>query len=209
MFPVSVIVSHKESRESFFKGFCLPSIMANRAEEVLVMDKPVPTPAIVHNEGFRRSKCPYILHTNDDYILRADCVEKMWSALEGAPGAAFVISDCAYVTMPDAPLGVDPPTWHFKPREIRKEMLEKSMCDISWMVRREAHPLFDESLELKNLHDLDFFYNILNSGGTWAQVQEILFWVCTIDPGIFFTMDLGVSIRRVRAKYPRLFGNPQ
>lgn len=205
--PVSVIVSHKKTaeRQIFFAGFCLPSIYQNEPEMVYVEDEPGP-PARAHNHAARLAQSEFLFHTNDDYILRHDCLAHMLAALRRNPDATFAYCDVLYIRLPEAPVEAEPPVWHHRPRDYGYEMKTRYMAEISCLLRREHVKgiEFDENPIIQNVYDLDYFLTLDERGLYGVYVPETLIHIYTFDRGLSATLPLEPAIERLRRKHSNL-----
>lgn len=182
--PVTVVVPHIASRDVFFRRFCLPSIQANRPQQLIVVNDGHGGPAKRRNHGAAQATNPYIFFCDDDIVLGIDCLERLLAALEANPSAGYAYCEYMGFMVPGAPMHqVQGPVFHmksgpFNPGELRTGNYISTMS----LVRREVFPGFDETLP--QLEDWDLWLTLLERGVHGIYVPEVLFHAYYLDYGI-------------------------
>ena len=207
--PVSVVVPHQISRQSFFVRYCLPSIKANLPAEIIVIenDGSRGTGAPFRNEGFGRATQPFVFFTDDDIILAADCLEKLLAAIQYAenPLVRFSYSDHVAVTMPGARRVNEHAVEIVRAREFGKASVRTgSICSSMILIERSAFCGFDETL--RQLDDWDLMLTLLEKGVHGAVVSEPLFFAFYLDHGVSDKATVVPAVHAVQRKHGILPG---
>jgi len=194
---VSVIVPTIERREEFLRERCLPSVKANEPDQVIVVTEQG-NGSKKRNAGLALATCPLVLFVDDDSILRPGCIAKMVSALEAAPWLSFVYSDYERISMK----GVDnqAPTGYFSAGLFDAKRLKSgNYINTTSMIRREACPKWDETLE--RFQDWDFWLSVVLAGGVGKSIPEALYELWQIDASVSTTVKANPYIEMIVAKH--------
>lgn len=180
MFPISVIVPHKESRRAFLSEKCLPAIMENSPAEVIVIGGG-DTAGVKRNRGAAMTSQPFLFFCDDDIVLGIGCLERMFGMLQAHDDAAFVYSDREHVVH----FGVKFPTGTGAARAIpwnADRLRQGNYISMMSLIRSEAFPGFDPGIW--RFEDWDLWLTIVERGGSGVWVNEILFESHHIDDGL-------------------------
>ncbi|MEK7648368.1 MAG: glycosyltransferase family 2 protein [Patescibacteria group bacterium] len=117
---------------------------------------------ITRNEGIAASRGEYIIVCDADVIMRPDCLEKMFQALQEHPECSFAYSSFKW-------------EWKlFKSYPYDVELLKKmNYINMASLVRREHHPGFDTAI--KKFQDWDVWLTMLELGYTGIYIPEVLY----------------------------------
>lgn len=203
MHPVSVIVPHKRSRGQFFQRFCLPSIAANRPEQIIVEINDGLDPrdaAKYRNVGAKKATQPFLLFVDDDAILGADCIEKMIAALNENITAMYAYSNFCQITMPGVPRTMrDAVQLHEAGKFDPVRLKHYNYIHTTSLIRREAFPGFDE--QLARFQDWDLWLTLLRLGHAGVHVNEALYQLFYNEAGITSTKDPTEFMEIVQRKH--------
>jgi glycosyltransferase involved in cell wall biosynthesis len=117
---------------------------------------------VARNRGFRESSGESVMFLDADAILREDAIEKMRSALESHPEAAYAYASCVIGWKRFR-------LWPFDAARLRRH----NYIHTGSLIRREAFTRFDESL--KRFQDWDLWLTMLEQGKVGVWVPETLF----------------------------------
>lgn len=190
--PISVIVPLSKNRRTFFDNFVLPLIEANNPAEIIVNDNEGGAPK-KRNDGFDKSTQPYVFFCDDDILLPADHLQKLYDALEKARGVELKSlppeSSIGYAYSGYHGIVLHPNThpmrgnFNIQTRIFNPKAL-KSGNYISTMslINRDVFPRFDESL--KRLQDWDLWLTMLKDDIHGVAVLNNEFYAYYLDEGI-------------------------
>jgi hypothetical protein len=194
--PVSVVIPTIPSREAFLRERCLPAIAENGEMEIIVIPG-LENGNVKRNRGMAQASNPYILHVDDDCVLRPGCVRRMLDELEADPTAAFAYSDLERCAIP----GIEAPpsgTFVAGPFSVRRLRIQNYINTTS-LVRKSAGGKWDESLE--RFQDWDFWLGIVLAGGIGKYIPEVLYEMWCIGESITTAVKANPSIEMIVAKY--------
>lgn len=199
MLPVSILVPHKPSRRDFFNGYCLPSLRAQGANEILVDEDPEAGVAVKRNRLAAKARNDYLFFCDDDVVLRGDCIQKMLQALYETQGkdfwttaTAFAYCDYLGVCWPGVPhptlaTSMGGSTGLHRAREFCHATLRQfNYISTMSLLRRIAFTGFDETLP--RYMDWDLWLTLTTQGHTGVYIPEVLFQAHYIDAGITATV---------------------
>lgn len=196
--PVSVVVPFQKSRRWFFEGYCLPSIEANRPEEVIVVDQDGGANE-KRNAGAAKATQPYLLFIDDDNVIPANFIETLLETLASNPQAGYAYTSFMGLTLP----GVERPSgsgYHFQSFPFSHARLrESSYVSTQSLMRREIFAPFDPAI--LRLQDWDFFLGLSKRGIAGVYEPKVMFFSFHIDKGITATIDYNRAADAVLRKY--------
>lgn len=171
--PISVVVPHLLSRDSFFQRYCLPSIWMNSPAEVLVVSDDSHV-QVKRNMGAVKATQEFLFFCDDDVILADGCLAAMYKEI-GDHDFAY----CDY-------LAANHPTPKFlkhtaRPFDVDALRRQNYISTMS-LVRRSKFPGFDESIQ--RLQDWDMFLTMTERGSTGVYVKDAEFIAFWLDRGI-------------------------
>lgn len=117
---------------------------------------------IARNTGIAASRGEYIFVCDADIVMRPDCLEKMLHTLQTNPRAAYAYSSYTWA-------GKRYTSFPFDAKRLR----EMNYINMASLVRREAHPGFDEAIG--RFQEWDVWLSILEKGGEGVFIPEYLF----------------------------------
>lgn len=183
--PISVIVPLASQRRGFFENYVLPLIEANNPKEIIINDNQGSAPK-KRNEGFKQSSQPYIFFCDDDIVLPANALQRLYDDLiqNQRRNNKIKYSYCGYhgiVLHPHThPMGGNFP---IKSKPFDGDALRKgNYISTMSLVERIAFPMFDENL--KRLQDWDVWLTMLTNGYEGVFVPDIKFFAYYLDEGI-------------------------
>ena len=195
-YPISVIVPLSEHRRAFFYNYTLPLIEANHPKEIIVNNFDGTAPE-KRNNGFHESTQPLVFFCDDDILLPANYFLRLMEALNKNPDKGYAYSGYQGIVLHSNthPMGknFDIPGREFNAATLKKGNYISTMS----LIRREAFPGFDESLE--RLQDWDLYLTMLKNGVEGIYVPE-KFYAFYLDKGIT-TGNHTKAINIIRAKH--------
>lgn len=181
--PISVIVPLASQRRGFFDNYVLPLIEANNPKEIIINDNPGGAPK-KRNDGFKKSTQPYVFFCDDDIILPANALQRLYDDLTQAKDSKIKYSYCGYQGIVLHPQ-THPMRGNFpiKSRPFDGQLLRRgNYISTMSLVERNAFPMFDENL--KRLQDWDVWLTMLKNGYEGIFVPDITFFAYYLDEGI-------------------------
>lgn len=195
--PVSVVIPHQKSRGAFLRNFCVPSVEAAGAAQIVVVDR-AGGACDKRNDGASKATQPYILFVDDDTILSGICLEKMVTCLEKEASAGFAYSNYASFPWPGIPDAGS--AFVMKSRPFDKDVLLRSnYIDTTSLMRRDLFPGFDP--RIGRLQDWDLWLCLMDQGVRGSFIDELLFMKFTLDHGISLTVPAGPATAILRQKH--------
>lgn len=183
--PISVIVPLSLRRRKFFDNYVLPMIEANNPMEIIINDDQGSAPK-KRNDGFKKSTQPYVFFCDDDIILPANALEKLYNTLvtNQRQNKKIAYSYSGYhgiVLHPEThPMRGN---FQIKSRPFDAQLLKKgNYISTMSLIERIAFPMFDETL--KRLQDWDIFLTMLENEYEGVFVPDITFFAYYLDEGI-------------------------
>lgn len=165
--PIDVVIPHKKDREWFFENTCLPSIVSNNPNKIIIVDED-DHPCAKRNRGFDEVDSKFVFFCDDDIMLYENCFDEMLKSI-GHYGFAY----CNYLGMSvnGHPKGS---VFEHRAKKFDVETL-KSGNYISTMslLRRDCAPRFDETLE--RYQDWDLFLTLVKQGNRGVFIDKVLF----------------------------------
>ncbi|MBI4239644.1 glycosyltransferase family 2 protein [Candidatus Uhrbacteria bacterium] len=148
---------------------------------------------VSRNEGLAIARGEYVFVCDADIVMRPDCLEKMFKALEDHPECSFAYSGFKW-------------EWKtFKSFAFDIERLKKmNYINTASLVRRTDHPGFDP--EIHKFQDWDVWLTVALRGRNGYYIPEILF---SIGENLERAVRPGISkwLPRIAYKIPwKLFG---
>jgi hypothetical protein len=196
-YPVSVIIPTIERRRQFLEERCLPSVNANEPAEVIVVTDQG-NGSKKRNLGLAKAAQPYVLFVDDDSILRPGCVGKMIALLQSSPKLAFVYSDYERVVVHGVASAA--PSGYFSANKFDVRRLRAgNYINTTSLIRREACPKWDESLE--RFQDWDFWLSVVLAGGVGERIPEALYELWQIDASVSNTVKANPYIEMIVSKH--------
>lgn len=195
--PVTVIVPHIPTRDEFLSKHCVPAILRNRPQEIIILEGPE-RPAVKRNRGIAKAASEYIYCCDDDVVVKDGTLKSLLSALESHPDAAFAYGNYENFVSP----GIYFPGEEGirKPYPWNLERLKKgNFISTMSMIRKRLFPGFDETLP--SLEDWEAWIHIGMRGSYGVYVDQLLHESHHFDKTISGTVDPGESIKRVREKH--------
>ena len=185
-FPISVIVPLSEKRRNFFENYTLPLIEANNPKEIIINDNNGLAPK-KRNDGFDRSTQPYVFFLDDDCLLPANHLEKLYNILshyidKGNNKIVYAYSGYHGIVLHPH---THPMKGNFKieTKNFNSNLLMKgNYISTMSLIKREYFPRFDENL--KRLQDWDIWLSILKNGYEGIAVHNNEFFAYYLDEGI-------------------------
>lgn len=180
--PISVIVPLSKKRRKFFDQFVLPLIEANNPAEIIVNDNEGGAPK-KRNDGYDKSTQPYLFFCDDDILLPADHLEKLYNDLKKTPkniGYAYSGYHGIVLHPNTHPMrgNFKIPTVNFNANALRRSNYISTMS----LIKSRKFPRFDESL--KRLQDWDVWLTMLAYGYEGKAVHNNEFFAYYLDEGI-------------------------
>jgi|SRR5579859_7941567 len=184
--PVSIIVPLSRKRKWFFDNYVLPLLEANNVKEIIVNDNEGGAPK-KRNDGFSKSTQPYVFFCDDDILLRADYIQRLYDLLQKNPTKAYAYTGYHGIVMhPET----HPTHGNFKIPSIPfngKRLKDGNYISTMSLVKRDCLPKpkpFDESL--KRLQDWDVWLTMLSNGheGILLEGEEFMYHAYYLDEGI-------------------------
>lgn len=118
------------------------------------------------NRGFKESSGEYVIFCDADIIMRKDCLQKMFDALQKNPRASYAYSSFK--------LGFKKFTlWDFDAEKLKK----MPYIHTTSLIRREHFLGFDENI--KRFQDWDLWLTMLENGHIGQFIPEVLFSIKT------------------------------
>lgn len=184
--PISVVVPMSTKRSHFFYNMVYPLLEANKPAEIIVNDNPGGAPK-KRNDGFEKSTQPFVFFCDDDILMSADYLGKLFDLLKKNPNKAYAYTGYHGIVMhPHThPMrgNFQIPSIPFNGERLKQGNYISTMA----LVRRECLPKpkpFDESL--KRLQDWDLWLSMLANGheGILLPGNENLYHAYYLDEGI-------------------------
>lgn len=184
--PISVIVPLSEKRRYFFENFTLPLIEANNPKEIIINSNNGLAPK-KRNDGFDKSTQPYVFFLDDDCLLPANHLEKLYFELKNhidKKNNKIVYAYSGYhgiVLYPHThPMRGN---FNIQTKNFDSNLLMKgNYISTMALLKREYFPRFDESL--KRLQDYDLWLTITKQGYEGIAVHNNEFFAYYLDEGI-------------------------
>lgn len=200
--PISVIVPHVYSREKFFLGRCLPSILRNKPKEIIVVgnDGSTGTPAEARNQGIRAATQPYLMLVDDDTILYPYALGTLLDTLKNSrPDVGFAYPDYKVKVAPGVVSNLRD-DWVVKGIEwdFQAFMQSNYVTNMS-LIRMAASPVCDKNL--KRLIDWDMFIAMAMQGWMGIHCPSVLFEAHQIDKSVSMAVTDDVALAAVRKKW--------
>lgn len=180
--PISVIVPLSKKRSDHFNNFTLPLIEANRPTEIIINDNEGNAPK-KRNDGFDKSTQPYVFFCDDDILLPATHLEKLYKVIK-ENNIGFTYSGYVGFVHPrvnNHPIGhqFTIQTTEYDFNKLKRGNYISTMA----LIKRDLFVRFDE--ELKRLQDWDLFIRIsCESGCCGKAVFNNEFYALYLDEGI-------------------------
>lgn len=179
--PISVIVPLSKHRRDFFENMVLPLIEANNVNEIIVNDNEGAAPK-KRNDAFKKSTQPYLFFCDDDILLPADYIVKLYKELHDNPNLGFTYTGYHGIVLhPEThPMrgNFQIPNIEFNANALKRGNYISTMS----LVRRDKFPMFDENL--KRLQDWDLWLRIVKNGGIGKLIKNLTFYAYYLDKGI-------------------------
>ena len=184
--PISVIVPLSKHRTNFFYNYVYPLLEANNPMEIIVNDNDGLAPK-KRNDGYKKSTQPYVFFVDDDILLPADHLEKLYNELlnnefRSDKKIGYTYSGYKGIVMyPNThPMkgNFDISTRKFNAEQLKKGNYISTMA----LINRKHFPMFDESL--KRLQDWDVWLTMLKNGIYGKEVYDNEFFAYYLDQGI-------------------------
>ncbi|MEC7839167.1 MAG: glycosyltransferase [Chlamydiota bacterium] len=184
--PISVIIPLTKSREPFFYNYCLPSVEANNPQQIIIEDDEGSAP-YKRNLGASKATQPYLFFCDDDTILSKNCLPKMFQAIH-AKEEVFAYSHYAVIVTKEEAHPIGKNFIHQSKPFNAKALQKNNYIDTMSLLKTQSFPGFDENL--LGYQDWDLWLRVVNSGGTGAFIDDLLF--------MKFCFDKGISSDRIR-----------
>jgi glycosyltransferase involved in cell wall biosynthesis len=159
----------------------LPLIEANNVNEIIINDNYGSAPK-KRNDGFLKSKQPFIFFCDDDIVLPANYIKELYNNLIKNPDISFTYSgyDGIVLHPHTHPMGGNfkIPSIEFNVEALKHGNYISTMS----LLRREVFPMFDE--KLKRLQDYDLWLTIVEKGFKGRLVTDLTFYAYYLDAGI-------------------------
>lgn len=182
--PVSVIIPLSRKRRDFFDNMVLPLIEANNVNEIIVNDNDGTAPR-KRNMGFDKATQPYVFFSDDDILLPANYIQKLYDALQKehkTPEIVFTYTGYRGIVLhPEThPMrgNFEIPSVPFDAQRLRQGNYISTMT----LVKRDVFPRFDE--KLKRLQDWDIWLTLTSQGYRGKLVPDLTFYAYYLDKGI-------------------------
>lgn len=158
----------------------MPLLEANMPMEIIVNDDEGSAP-VKRNVGFTQSTQPYVFFCDDDILLPAKHLEKLYKAINNTEyGFAYSGYWGIVKYNTNHPIGKNfqIPTVEYNYNQLKRGNYISTMA----LVKREIFPMFDESL--KRLQDYDLWLTIAERGIKGKAVFDNDFYAYYLDEGI-------------------------
>jgi len=200
--PISVIVPLSKSRKDFFDNMVLPMLEANNPNEIIINDNEGYAPE-KRNQGFDKSTQPYVFFCDDDIVLPANYLKKLYDRLLLEHKTTEIgYSYTGYygvVLHPEShPFkgNFRTPSTPFNADALRRGNYISTMS----LMKRSVFPGFDENLS--RFQDWDMYLTMLKNGIRGVMVSDVFFWAYYLDVGITSNNNsLGDALQKIRAKH--------
>lgn len=195
--PITIIVPRLESRDGFYKNFCLDSIIANRPREILEVSGEGGASA-KRNYGLKHAGQDLVFFCDDDVVLAKNCLQTLFRAL--APRYRFAYCDNLGICVhpeghPNGGVFVQ------RGHEFQAERFyEKNYASTMSLVRKFDFPGFDESLP--RFHDWDVWLTMIKEGARGIYVPEVLFHAYYLDIGVTAGTPYEEALKLLKQKHP-------
>jgi hypothetical protein len=167
--PVSIVVPLTTSRREFFETECLPSIIQNSPDEVIVIDDPGKAP-YKRNLGLSKisGKNRYVLFSDDDIIYPDDWLSRMIKTIEHDNSVMF--SYTGYIAQGHGKLaGSKDWNFNFNAPEFNLNRLKKgNYISTMSLIKSEYVIPWDEDSIMCRFQDWEYFLRMclkFNKGG--------------------------------------------
>lgn len=200
--PVTVIVPLSRKRREFFENMVLPLIEANNVNEIIVNDNDGNAPR-KRNMGLDKATQPYVFFCDDDILLPANYIQKLYDALKKenkTPEIVFTYTGYRGIVLhPES----HPMHGNFQIQGIpfsSERLKQGNYISTMTLVKRDVFPRFDE--KLKRLQDWDIWLSLAAQGYGGKLVPDLTFYAYYLDKGITSNQNSEVdAINAIRRKH--------
>ena len=196
--PITVVCPLIERRKYFFENYVLPSIKANRPQEILIVtDEGMVSRQ--RNEGFYEASQPYIFFCDDDIILPASLLARLLKVLDENPNVGYAYTGYTGIVLHTGshPIGENYviPSKEFNLDQLKEQNYISSMS----LFHKDKLIPFDESIH--RLEDWDHYLRLAEIGVVGKLLPDASFYAFFHDEGI--TSKHNDPIESVRAIHKR------
>lgn len=196
--PISVIIPLSKKREEFFYGYVLPLIEANEPIEIIINSEQDTAPK-KRNEGFKASTQPYVFFCDDDILLPAGYLDKLYNKLLSNTDKSFAYTGYDGIVMDEANHPIKK-NYKIKTLPYDYDRLKKgNFISTMSLIKREDFIYFDENL--KRLQDWDLWLTIGKEGKEGIHVDDLMFMAFYLDHGITTKTDIHSSTNEIILKH--------
>lgn len=179
--PISVIVPLQEKRKYFFFQFVLPLIKANNPSEIIINSNEGGA-AKKRNEGFEKSKNPFVLFSDDDILYPRDYMCTLYEKIKDDDSVGYAYTGYTGIVDNSEIHGVNS-NFDIKTTEFDPELLKKgNYISTMALIKRSVFPYFDETIP--RFIDYDLFLHMLSLGVVGREVYGTKFYAFFLDKGI-------------------------
>lgn len=196
--PISVVVPLSKHRKDFFYRYVLPSIESNAPAEILIEECEGTAP-VKRNLGASKATQDYLFFCDDDTILGADCLKKMYYSIdEEVEGFAY---SHFMAVVKDGSTHPHKENFVHQSLPFNVERLKKhNYIDTMSLLKKEYFPGFDE--ELAGYQDWDLWLRVVDKGVLGMLVDDVLYIKFYLDEGISSNAERHMAAKSVvKAKH--------
>jgi len=179
--PISIIVPLSEKRKSFFYNYTLPLIEANEPKEIIINSNHGSAPK-KRNDGFNKSTQPYVFFCDDDILLPANLLSKLFEIISNRKEISFVYTGYDGIVMNPHKHPMKG-NYKIKSEDFNVENLKKyNYISTMTLIKRDCFIGFDENL--KRFQDWDLFLSLTKNGYKGLFYKDLTFMAFYLDDSI-------------------------
>lgn len=177
--PISVVIPLSESRRKFFEDYVLPMIEINNPNEIITVSNEG-SACKQRNIGWKKSTQPYVFFCDDDIMLSANHLEKLYTEL--------IKSNCEFAYSGYLGIVLNPdvePNHNFviESQEFDYNTLKMyNYISTMSLVCSKCFCGFDENL--KRFQDWDVWLTMASKGMKGKFVKDLKFLAYYLDKGL-------------------------